>query len=124
MTSKMCIFIKGMQIIDEAVTNFMDWFRARDIGPLIGEMRERFGQIGQKELERFFVGVRQEASCKQSAEAMIKRIVNRLVHCVIKNVDVIAQKHGPAEASKLVNDIVRQAEEISAGTNNNEDTSA
>ena len=115
---------KGMRIVDEGVTNFMDWFRSRDIGPLIGQMRERFAQIGQKELERFFVGVRQDASCRESAESMVKRIVNRLLHCVIKNVDGIAQKHGPAEASKLVNDIVRHADEISAGLENNEDKSS
>ncbi len=111
---------KGIQIVDEAVTDFMDWFRAKDIGPLIGQMRQRFAQIGQKELERFFAGLRQEAPCREAAESMVKRIVNRLLHCVIKNVDVVAQKHGPAEAAKLVNDIVRQAEEISSGLDNNE----
>ncbi len=52
----------------------------------------------------------------------MKRIVNRLLHCVIKNVDVVAQKHGPSEAAKLVNGIVRQAEEISSGPDIDEDT--
>jgi len=111
---------KGIQIVDEAVADFMDWFQTKDIGPLIGQMRQRFAQIGQKELERFFAGLRQEAPCREAAESMVKRIVNRLLHCVIKNVDVVAQKHGPAEAAKLVNDIVRQAEEISSELDNNE----
>ncbi len=112
---------KGMQIIDKSVSNFMDWFRARDIGPLIGQMRQRFAHIGQKELDSFFAGLRQDAPCREAAESMVKRIVNRLLHCVIKNVDVVAQKHGPAEAAKLVDGIVRHAEEIASGLDNNED---
>ena len=112
---------KGMQIIHENVTEFIDWFRSRDIGPLIGQMKEKFDRISQDELERFFVGVRQEASCREVMEAMIKRVVNKLLHCVIKNVDVVAKKHGPAEAAKLVDSIVRQAEEISAEPNNKDD---
>ena len=112
---------KGMQIIDKSVGDFMNWFRARDIGPLIGQMKQRFVHIGQKELESFFAGLRQEAPCREAAESMVKRIVNRLSHCVIKNVDIIAQKHGPAEAAKLIDSIARQAEEISSGLDNNED---
>ena len=113
---------KGMQIVDESVTDFIDWFRARNIGPLIGQMRREFEQISRKELDRFFAGVKQEASCMQAAESMVERIVNRLLHCVIKNVDVVAQEHGPSEAAKLVNGIVRQAEEISSGPDIDEDT--
>jgi hypothetical protein len=47
-------------------------------------------------------------------EVMVNRVVNKLLHCVIKNVNVVAKKHGPAEAAKLADSIVRQAEEISA----------
>ena len=112
---------EGMQIVDKSVDDFMNWFRARDIGPLIGQMKQRFVQIGQKELESFFAGLRQEAPCKEAAESMVNRIVNRLSHCVIKNVDIIAQKHGPAEAAKLIDSIARQAEKISSGLDNNED---
>jgi glutamyl-tRNA reductase len=115
---------EGIQIVEESVTDFMDWFRARDIGPLIGQMRQRFTQISQKELDRFFVGVGDNASGRQAAESMMKRIVNRLLHCIIKNVDVVAQKHGPAEAAKLIDSIVRQAEEISSGLDSNEETSS
>ncbi|MHC4706790.1 MAG: glutamyl-tRNA reductase [Planctomycetota bacterium] len=107
---------KGTHIIGESVAEFMDWFRARDIGPLLGQMKERFAQISQNELERFFVGVRQDASCRAVMESMVRRIVNRLLHCVIKNVDVVAKEHGPDEAAKLVDSIVRRAEEISSET--------
>jgi glutamyl-tRNA reductase len=106
---------KGMQIVYESAAEFMDWFKASDIGPLIGQMRERFAQISREELDRFFVGPRKEASCKEVMEPMVKRIVNRLLHCVIKNVDAVAKERGPAEAAKFVDSIVQQAKQISNG---------
>lgn len=113
---------KGIQIIYENVIDFMDWFGVRDIGPLIGQMKEKFAQISKNELERFFVGARQQAPYRETAESMVNRIVNKLLHCVIKNVDIVAKEHGPAEAAKLVDSIVRHAEEISSEPNNKEDT--
>jgi glutamyl-tRNA reductase len=107
--------VKGMRIIHENVAEFMDWFRARDIGPLIGEMKQQFARISDDELSRFFVGRRANASCRDVMEPTVKRIINRLLHCVIKNVDTVAREHGPAEAAKLVEDIIRQANEVSSG---------
>ena len=46
-------------------------------------------------------------------EEMVDRVVNKLLHCVIKNVDAVAKEAGPAEAAKLVDTILRQAHEIS-----------
>ena len=112
---------KGMKIVCENVTDFMDWFGARDIGPLIGQMKEEFAQISQNELERFFVGARQEASCREVMEAMVSRIVNKLLHCVIKNVNTVAKEDGTAEAARLAGDIVRQAKEISSEPDSIED---
>jgi glutamyl-tRNA reductase len=102
----------GMHIIYEEAGRFMDWFKARDIGPLIGQMKEKFQQISQDELKRFFVGKRQDASCRDVMGPMVHRIVNRLLHCVIENINVVAKKQGPAEAVKLIESIVKQAEEI------------
>jgi glutamyl-tRNA reductase len=48
---------------------------------------------------------------------MVHRIVNKLLHCVIKNVNSVAKEHGPTEAAKLVDTIVQQAEEITAEVN-------
>jgi hypothetical protein len=45
---------------------------------------------------------------------MVERIANKLLHCVIKNVNVIAKEQGTSEAAKLVDSIVRQMEEISS----------
>jgi len=112
---------KGIDIVEESAAEFMDWFRAIDIGPLIGRMREEFARIGRKELKRFFAGVSKDAPYRKLAETMVTRIVNRLLHCVIKNVDDVARKQGPSEAAKLVDGIVRQAEEMSSGADNDDE---
>ncbi len=112
---------KGMKIIQEDVNVFVDWLGAREIGPLIGQLEEKFAQISQNEMERFFVGVRQDASCREVLETMVNRIVNKLLHCVIKNVDTVAREKGPMEAVKLVNRIVRQAEAITTESSDKKD---
>ncbi|MHC4301428.1 MAG: glutamyl-tRNA reductase [Planctomycetota bacterium] len=112
---------RGMEIVLENVTEFMEWFGAKDIGPLIGRMKDQFAQIGQKEMERFFVGVREEATCKEVMEEMVNRVVNKLLHCVIKNVNVVAKENGATEAAKLVDSIVRHAEEIVSDPGNDKE---
>jgi glutamyl-tRNA reductase len=103
---------KGMEIVLENVTDFTEWFGSKDIGPLIGQMKKQFKQIGENEMERFFVGAREEASCREVMEDMVNRVVNKLLHCVIKNVNIVAKENGATEAAKLVDSIVRQAEAI------------
>jgi glutamyl-tRNA reductase len=107
---------KGMEIIEENVAEFMDWFGARDIGPLIGQMKEKFARISRSELERFFVGARKDADCKEVLETMVNRVVNKLLHCVIENIDTVAKESGTADAAKLADSIVRRMEEISSST--------
>lgn len=113
---------EGMEIVDKSVIDFMDWFRAKDIGPLIGQMKEKFAQVGQKELDRFFAGLSEEVPFSQAEESIAKSIVNRLLHRVIKNIDIVAKKHGPEEAAKLIDSIVQRAEEISSDLDNREET--
>jgi glutamyl-tRNA reductase len=110
-----------MEIILEDVTGFMEWSGARDIGPMIGRMKEQFEQIARNEMERFFVGIREEASCKDVMEAMVSRVVNKMLHCVIKNINIIARENGVTEAAKLVDNIVKQAEEITSELGGKED---
>jgi glutamyl-tRNA reductase len=111
----------GMDIVYKNVADFMDWLGSKDIGPLIGQMKEQFVRISQNELEQFFVGKRQDASCKETLEIMVNRVVNKLLHCVIKNVNTIAKENGAAEAAKYVDSIVQHAEKISSEPNNNGD---
>jgi glutamyl-tRNA reductase len=113
---------RGMEIVLESVTEFLEWFGAKDIGPLIGRMKEQFAQIGKNEMERFFVGCRQDASCKEVMEAMVNRVVNKLLHCVIKNVNAVAKENGVAEAARLVAHIVKQAEEITSEPDDQEES--
>ncbi len=111
----------GMEIVYKNVTDFMDWLGSKDIGPLIGQMKEQFARISQNELEQFFVGTRQEASCKEILEIMVNRVVNKLLHCVIKNVNAIAKENGANEAARYVGSIVQHAEQISSELNKKED---
>ncbi len=102
----------GLEIVYAQAAEFMDWFRAKDIGPLIGRMQDEFRQIGRQELERFLVGPRQNAACRCSLEETVDRVVNKLLHCVIQNINTVAKETGPAEAAKLIDTILRQAREI------------
>jgi glutamyl-tRNA reductase len=113
---------RGMEIVLENVTDFTEWFGSRDIGPLIGRMKEQFKQISENEMERFFVGVREEASCREIMEAMVNRVVNKLLHCVIKNVNIVAKENGATEAAKFLDSIVKQAEEIISEPSDKEDS--
>jgi len=113
---------RGKEIVLENVADFREWFGAKDLGPLIGQMKEQFTQISKHEMERFFVGVRENACCREVLEAMVNRVVNKLLHCVIKNVDEVARENGAGEAAKLVDTIVRQAEAITSEPDNKEGT--
>jgi len=109
---------KGMHTIQASVRDFMDWLKAQDIGPLIGQMRERFAEVAEAELRSFFVGSRRDASCRAVMEMMVRRVVNRLLHCVISNINAVAREQGAAEAAKLVESIVKEAKEITVGPSN------
>jgi len=114
----------GMEIVYDNAADFMEWFHAKDIGPLIGRMKAEFGRVGRHELDRFFVGPRHEASCRVVMETMVNRVVNKLLHCVIQNVNVVANETGPTEAAKLVDTILRQARELACEADREEDMEA
>lgn len=105
----------GLEIVYACAADFMEWYHARDIGPLIGRMKAEFRKVGRNELDRFFVGPRHEASCQEVMEAMVNRVVNKLLHCVIKNVNVVANEAGPTEAAKLIDTILKEAKELASG---------
>lgn len=114
----------GLEIVYANAADFMNWFHAKDIGPLIGHMKAEFRQISHNELRRFFVGARQDASCRLVMEAMVNRVVNKLLHCVISNVGTVAREAGPAEAARLVGTILEQAREIACESENRGDAKA
>jgi glutamyl-tRNA reductase len=108
----------SLEIVYAGAAEFMDWFFARDIGPLIGHMKAEFRQISHNELERFVGGRRCDISCRLVMEDMVDRVVNKLLHCVIQNVSTVARETGPAEAAKLVGTILQQAREIACEPEN------
>jgi hypothetical protein len=57
-------------------------------------------------------------------EAMVNRVVNKLSHCVIKNVNVVANEAGPTEAAKLIDTILQQAEEMACRPQQEDDVEA
>jgi len=107
----------AVAIICEKVKEFMDWFEIRDIGPLIGQLQKSFDRIKRNELERFFAGNRQDPVFKEELDVAVGRIVNKMLHCVIKNINIVAKEQGAAEAAKLAGGIVRRAEEIASADN-------
>ncbi len=108
---------EASQIIENSVNDFADWFRAKDIGPLIGIMKTEFAKISQKDLNSFLASVSDSDLPTHKTESTAKRIANKSLHRIIKNVNGIAQKNGPAEAVKLLDDIVNKAEQISLPKN-------
>lgn len=111
----------GLEIVYANAADFMEWYHAKDIGPLIGRMKAEFRQVSRNELDRFFVGPRHEASCRPTMETMVNRVVNKLLHCVIKNVNVVANEAGPTEAARLVDTILQQARELACKSQQKED---
>lgn len=103
---------RAVEIICQYVSAFMDWFLTQDVGPVIGQIKNAFEQIRGMEMERFFVGPRQEACCKELLEISMGRIVNKLCHCVIKNIDILSKEHGVEEAEKFALNILENARQI------------
>jgi glutamyl-tRNA reductase len=103
---------QAIEIICEYVSAFMDWFATRDVGPLVGKIRNAFEEIREIEMDRFFVGPRRDAYCKELMESSMGRVVNKLCHCVINNIDLLSKEHGPEEAEKFAQSILANAQDI------------
>jgi glutamyl-tRNA reductase len=87
---------QAVHIIHSSVSAFTDWFLTRDVGPLVGRVKAAFEQIRDIEMDKFFIGPRQNADCKQQMDASVGRIINKLCHCVINNIDLISKEHANA----------------------------
>ncbi len=105
---------QAVEIIYKHTALFMEWFLKRDLGPVIGQIKAAFEQIQTIEMEKFFVGPRQDACCKVLLETSVGRVVNKLSHCVIKNIDILSREHGVKEAEKFAYNILANAEQIVA----------
>jgi glutamyl-tRNA reductase len=103
---------QAVRIICEKTGEFMDWFETKDIGPLIGQIKNNFDMIRQAEMDKFFVGTRDDACCKEAMEQSMGKVVNKLLHCVIKNINNTAKEHGIESAKRVARSIAKHAEEI------------
>ena len=103
---------QAVEIICNAVSAFTDWFSIRDVGPVIGEIKNAFEQICKNEMDKFFVEPQQEASRKELMEASMGRIANKLCHCVIYNIERLSKEHGADEVEKFARSILANAKEI------------
>ncbi len=104
----------GLTVVQENTQEFMEWFEVRDLGPQIGQLKAALSQISQKELDRFFVGARENASCRNVLNPMVNRVVNKILFCFIKYINATAKEKGIAEAKNVVKQIVTQAGQITA----------
>jgi len=105
---------RSFDLIYRAASDFMHWFASRDLGPLIGRMRERFEAIAADELQRFMQQPRTDAPSREDIELVLSRLVGKLSHCVIEQVDSINRRHGAAEAERFLENILAHAEEVYA----------
>jgi len=83
-----------------------------------------FTKISQKELDRFFVGTRENAACRETLSPMVKRVANKILYCVIKYVNTAAKEQSTHEAAKIVQQIVKHAEQIAMETKHTEEGSS
>lgn len=102
----------GLELIDENANEFLEWLEVCDLGPQIGQLKQAFTQISERELDRFFVGTRENAHCRDTLVPMVKRVANKILFCVIKQINTAAREQGTQEAAKIVQQIVRHAEQI------------
>jgi glutamyl-tRNA reductase len=114
----------GLELIDENTNEFLEWLDVCDLGPQIGQLKMAFTQISQKELDRFFVGTREHAHCRDTLSPMVKRVANKILYCVIKHVNTAAKEQGTQEAAKIVQQIVKHAEQIAMEKKHTEEGSS
>lgn len=103
---------QAVKIICEKTGEFMGWFETKDIGPFIGQIKSNFDVIRQNEMDKFFVGTRDDACCKEAMDQSMGKVVNKLLHCVIKNINDTAKEHGIENAKRLAKNIAEHAEEM------------
>jgi glutamyl-tRNA reductase len=98
-------------IIQENMLDFMEWLDVKDLGPLLGQMKDKFREISQKELANFMDRhAEMPEESKRKIEKLINRMVNKQMHCLIHNLDEMARENNPAGALDLVNRIIQYSD--------------
>lgn len=104
----------GQWVVNQNVREFMAWFEVRDLGPQIGQLKATMTRMSQQELDRFFVGSRAHASCRNVLNPMVNRMTNKMLFCLIQYINTTAREQGIEQARRMVNHMIAQADEIMA----------
>jgi glutamyl-tRNA reductase len=104
---------QAVEIICESVSAFMDWFLVRDVGPLIGKLKEAFEQIYEIEKERFYAN---QTEADAPVETSKGRVINKLCRRVIKNINVLSKENGPQEAEQFARSLLADTQQLISGS--------
>jgi glutamyl-tRNA reductase len=98
---------QARQIIAENAHDFMEWLQIKDLGPLFGQMRDKFQEMSQKELACFFAGNQDlTAEQKQQVQKLIYRQVNRQIHLLFETLGELAKKTDTRDITRLLQGII------------------
>jgi glutamyl-tRNA reductase len=103
---------QAVEIIFESVSAFVDWFLVRDVGPLIGKLKEAFEQIYELEKERFYAN---ETEAQALTDTSKGRVINKLCRRVIKNVNALSKEHSPQEAEQFARSLLADTQQLISG---------
>jgi glutamyl-tRNA reductase len=82
-------------IVDQQVTEFLTWSRAREIGPVIDQLYQRYHEVAQAEVMRTINKLPNlSAAEKEVVEHLARRIVNKLLHDPIQTLRSSKGLHG------------------------------
>ena len=101
---------RAIEIVCKSVASFMDWFMMRDVGPLIGQIRDAFEQIYELEMEKLEDGM--ESYHQKTTDSSASNVTNKLSHRVVRNIDILSKEHGVEEAQKFAQNILTSARKI------------
>jgi glutamyl-tRNA reductase len=85
------------RIVTTHVEQFLAWQRAREMGPLIEQLQQRYHGLARGELDRTLNKLGENVTPEQRAhlEDLTRRIVNKLLHAPIQTLRSADNLHGP-----------------------------
>ena len=97
------------EMIEDNVRSFMDWFGVKDVGPLVGKLRDKFHQVSKAELAGFLAAEPELTPLtKRQLETMLNRTVNKLLHHLINGLYRIAKQNGSEDAVRFIRNLLEQ----------------
>jgi glutamyl-tRNA reductase len=86
-------------IVARHVDGFLAWHRAREMGPFIERLSQRYHQLAREELDRTIAKLGDVTDAEKAhLEELTRRIVNKLLHDPIQTLRQSDSPHAPATA--------------------------